>query len=312
MNKPKVLVIAGPTGTGKTELAIRVALAAHGEIVSADSMQVYKHMDIGTAKPALEERRGVPHHMIDVVDPGESYSVARYINEAQPVIINILSRGKLPIIVGGTGLYIDSLLSGRTFIGKGAAKLRKSLESRYGEIGGEKMLEELQSIDANKANNLFPGDKKRIVRAIEAFYVSEGKTLSSHDEETKQNPPKYDHLKFILSYKDRAVLYDAINRRVDSMISKGLEKEVSALIDMGVSQENTSMQAIGYKEILDVVTCGAPLDIAIDKIKMESRRYAKRQLTWFRRDTEAKWIIWEDSPDYDSAVKQITRTLYEA
>jgi len=312
MIKPKVLVIAGPTATGKTALGIIIAKTLNGEIVSADSMQVYKHMDIGTAKPAREETDAVPHHMIDIVEPHENYSVARYAKEACEVVESILSRGKLPVIVGGTGLYIDSLISGRTFISRGDSKLRQTLESRYDTIGGEKMLEELRKIDAVSAGKLFPNDKKRIVRALEAFDTSEGIPISMHNAETKKYPPKYDYVKFILTYQDREMLYDKINRRVDKMISDGLEKEVISLLNTGVSKDCTSMQAIGYKEILEAVSGEITLNEAIEKIKMESRRLAKRQLTWFRRDAEATWITWDECPDYTGSIKKITGVFNEA
>jgi len=312
MKKPKILVIAGPTATGKTTLGIEVAKAADGEVVSADSMQVYKYMDIGTAKPTPEEKLSVPHHMIDIVEPWEDYSVARYVREAQVVVDDILHRGKLPIIVGGSGLYIDSLLSERTFTPRGDKGLRKSLESRYDNLGGEKMLEELRKIDPPCADKLHPNDKKRIVRALEAFSASAGKTISQHDEETKNHLPKYDLVKFVLTYKDRAVLYEKINRRVDEMILNGLENEVASLINMGVSQSCTSLQAIGYKQLLDFLNGNEPLSSAIDKIKMESRRLAKRQLTWFRRDASATWHAWDEHPDFAGATKQITGVLDEA
>jgi len=312
MIKPKVLVIAGPTATGKTALGIKIAKTINGEIVSADSMQVYKHMDIGTAKPTPEEINTVPHHMIDIVEPWDNYSVARYTKEACEVVDSILNRGKLPVIVGGTGLYIDSLLSGRTFISRGDSKLRQTLESRYDIIGGEKMLEELRKIDAVSAGNLFPNDKKRIVRALEAFDTSEGKPISTHNAETQKQLPKYDYVKFVLTYQDRAVLYDKINKRVDTMISDGLEREVISLLNTGVSKACTSMQAIGYKEMLEAVSGEITLNEAVEKIKTESRRLAKRQLTWFRRDPEASWLTWTDCPDYEGATKKITGILNEA
>jgi len=312
MIKPKILVIAGPTATGKTTLGVMVAKAVNGEIVSADSMQIYKNMDIGTAKPTTQEMSAVPHHMIDVAPPWDDYSVARYVKEAGEIVDDIHHRGKLPVIVGGTGLYIDSLISGRTFIVRGDSKLRQTLESRYDTIGGDKMLEELRKIDPAGADKLFPNDKKRIVRAFEAFNTSGGKPLSVHDAETKAHPPKYDYIKYILSYKDRSVLYNNINNRVDTMLSKGLEKEVASLLEMGVSQSCTSMQAIGYKEMLEAVSGKLPLNEAVEKIKMESRRLAKRQLTWFRRDAAARWLLWDDAPDFTGATKQITGELYEA
>ena len=289
MGKPQIIVITGPTATGKTALGAYLAKQTGGEVVSADSMQIYKNMDIGTAKPTMEERLGVPHHMLDIVAPHEAFSVARYVEEASRCIDGILRRGKLPVLVGGTGLYIDSLLSGREFSARGDAALRNALEAEYDKIGGEAMVQKLGEFDPESAAKLHPNDKKRIVRAFEAFELT-GKTISQHDLESKSLPPRYDAVKFALTFPDRAELYARIDRRVDAMIEKGLQGEVRSLIEMGVPLGCTAMQAIGYKEMADVVLGKCDLDSAIEKIKMESRRYAKRQLTWLRRDTSLEWV----------------------
>ncbi|MCL2247973.1 MAG: tRNA (adenosine(37)-N6)-dimethylallyltransferase MiaA [Oscillospiraceae bacterium] len=286
-----LIVITGPTATGKTALGIQLAKQHDGEIVSADSMQIYKYMDIGTAKPTPEEQKSVPHHMIDVVPPWENYSVARYVKEATTIIDDIIKRGKKPIIVGGTGLYIDSLLSGREFAPKGDEKLRIELEERYEKVGGEEMLSELKNIDPITAERLSPNDKKRIVRALETFIVT-GKTKEQHDEETRKIPPRYKAQKYALIYDDRAVLYDKIDKRVDNMIKSGLEQEVENLLKMckpfeselNKGRKPTAMKAIGYKELTETINGNVPLSDAIETIKMESRRYAKRQMTWLRRD----------------------------
>jgi len=310
MSRPKIIVITGPTATGKSALGVSLAKKFDGEIVSADSMQVYKYMDIGTAKPTIEEMRGIPHHMIDVVPPWENYSVACYVENASKCVDDILRRGKQPIVVGGTGLYIDSLLKGRTFSARGDDNLRRALEAEYDDIGGEAMLVKLREIDADRANKLHENDKKRIIRAFEA-YSTEEKPISQHDAESKSIPPRYEALKVALTFADRSELYARIDRRVDEMLARGLEAEVNSLLIKGVSRSSTSMQAIGYKEIADVILDRSDSDetvdisSAVDKIKMESRRYAKRQLTWLRRDKDVKWITWDNAPDIEKGVKII-------
>ena len=304
MDKPKVIVITGPTATGKTALGVLLAKMLSGEVVSADSMQVYMYMDIGTAKPTTEDMSGVPHYMLDVVPPWEDYSAARYITDAASHIDDIISRGKTPLLVGGTGLYIDSLLSGRVFSARGDALLRCELEAEYDESGGEDMLRKLRVFDPESAAKLFANDKKRIVRAIEAYKVT-GKTISQHDRETKMLPARYASCKYALTFSDRAVLYSRIDRRVEKMFSSGLENEVRGLLDMGVSHGATALQAIGYKEVACAIRGEISMTEAVEKIKMESRRYAKRQLTWLRRDTEARWIAWGNEPDLERASKAI-------
>ena len=305
---PRVLVITGPTATGKTALSIKIAKQIGGEIVSADSMQIYKYMDIGTAKPSIEEMDGVRHHMIDIVPPWEDYSIARYVEDASRCIDDIAKRGKKPILAGGTGLYIDSLLKGRTFLARGDNELRMQYEAAYDNIGGEAMLDILRGFDAESAARLHCNDKKRIVRALET-YETTGKPISRHDAETNALPLRYESIKFALMFSDRAALYKRINKRVDEMISTGLEGEVQALQKMGVTRSNTSMQAIGYKEIYDAINNNSSLDQVADLIKMESRRYAKRQLSWLRRDPDINWIKWENSPALDNAADKILGEL---
>jgi len=307
MCRPGIVVITGPTATGKTAFGALFAKTGNGEVVSADSMQVYRHMDIGTAKPAENEKLGVAHHMIDVAMPWEDYSAARYVSEATSCIDDILSRGKLPVIVGGTGLYIDSLLCGRVFAARGGTELRKALENEYDEAGGERMLQKLREADAVSAGKLHPNDKKRIVRALEV-YKTTGKTISSHDLESKSAPPRYQAYKVGLMFSDRAELYRRIDDRVDSMLSRGLENEVRCLLETGVTPGCTSMQAIGYKEMAEVILGQTAMETAVERIKMESRRYAKRQLTWLRRDPEIKWITWGQEPDIESGVRTVIET----
>ena len=304
----KIIVITGPTATGKTAVGSLLAKEVGGEVVSADSMQVYKHMDIGTAKPTEAEKLGIAHHMIDVIPPWEDYSVSRYVADASRCVDGIMSRGKLPILVGGTGLYIDSLLAGRAFSARGDLALRRELEKEYDETGGDAMLRKLKEIDPDSAARLHPNDKKRIVRAIEA-YLTTGKTLSQHDLETKKQPPRFHAVKYALNYPDRSVLYRHIDQRVDKMLLAGLEGEVRSLLEMGVSADKTSMQAIGYKEIAGAISGGRSIDDAIEMIKMESRRYAKRQLTWLRRDPGVKWIVWDSGPDACRGAETIMNDL---
>ena len=289
----KILVVTGPTATGKTALSVELAKKLGGEIVSADSMQIYRGMDIGTAKVTTAEMQNIPHHMIDIADPSEDYSVSRYVEEADAAVRGILSRGRLPIVAGGTNLYIDSLIAGLDFAEKAEdAALRESLNKQYDDIGGEAMLEHLRGFDPERAAKLHPADKRRIVRAVE-IYILTGETITRHDEETKKRPKRYDAVKIALTIADRAVLYDRINARVDKMVSDGLFDEVKGLLDSGLSPACTSMQAIGYKEPAAYFRGEMSKDAAIELIKLSSRRYAKRQLTWLRRDDSIHWHEWQ-------------------
>lgn len=306
---PKVVVITGPTATGKTKLGVALAKKINGEIVSADSMQIYDKMDIGTAKPTCEEMENIPHHMIGNVSPFDNYSVSRYVDDASKCTDDILSRGKTPVIVGGTGLYIDSLISGRSFAPEKEDKeLRNKISEMYDEKGGSWCLEYLSSFDPESGRRLHPNDKKRIVRAIEIYKLS-GKTISQHDEETRLLPPRYSACKIALSFSDRQNLYDRIDTRVDLMIEAGLEHEVRTLFASGLDGKYTSMQAIGYKEMADYISGSATLDDSVEKIKTESRRYAKRQLSWLRRDKNINWILWDKNPDFGKGLLDSTLFL---
>lgn len=301
----EVVVITGPTATGKTELGVRLARALGGEVVSADSMQVYKYMDVGTAKPTKDEMDGVPHHMIDVVSPFESYSVSRYVEEAAAVCDDILRRGRTPFIVGGTGLYIESLISGRDFEGRPEdGRLREELAARYDEVGGARLLEELAAADPERAAKLHPNDKKRIVRALEIAKC--GGNISEHDLETKKRPPRYAAKTVVLGFAGRADLYARIDRRVDRMMERGLAEEVEGLLRMGLTPRHTAMQAIGYKEICAALAGETSLDEAVETVKRESRRYAKRQISWCRRYEGALHLDFEKEPDFEKAVSLST------
>ena len=308
--KNKVIVVCGPTATGKTALGIELALRLGGEIVSADSMQVYRRMDIGTAKATAEERARVPHHMLDVCEPWEDYSVSRYVQEASAVCDGLLARGKIPVIVGGTGLYIDSLLAGRDFAGRqeGDDALRLRLEADYERLGGEAMLERLRAFDPERAAKLHPGDRRRIVRAMEIYQLT-GKTITQHDRETQALPPRYQAKTIVLSFADRADLYARIDRRVEQMVDAGLFDEVEALLKEGLSPACTAMQAIGYKEAVQALEGSISRQEAVERIQLNSRRYAKRQLTWFGRNREARWIRWEKEPRFDRALGELEKWL---
>lgn len=301
----KVLVVTGPTASGKTELGVRLAEELDGEVVSADSMQVYKYMDIGTAKPTAEEMRGVRHHMIDVASPFTKYSVAAYVEDAAKCVDDILSRGKTPIIVGGTGLYIESLVLGRDFApGEENSELREAISAEYDRIGGEAMLLKLSETDPERARKLHPNDKKRVVRALEASQL--GKDLTTHDDETRKKAPRYSAKYIVLGFEDRQKLYDRIDMRVDIMMEHGLEAEVKKLLDMGLSRGHTAMQAIGYKEIAEAIYGERTMEEAVELIKQGSRRYAKRQISWCSRYNNALKINWEDVPNINKALHDST------
>ena len=311
MPSKKILVIVGPTASGKTRMAVELAKAHNGEVVSADSMQIYRRMDIGTAKPTAEEMDGIPHHMIDVADPEEDFSVARYVELASACVDDILARGKLPIVAGGTGLYVDSLLSGRTFAAfSPESALRKELEAELAERGGEAMLEELSRVDPEAAARLHPNDHKRIVRALEV-YRSTGKTISEHNRETQALPPRYEALTIGLNFQDRADLWARIDARVDQMAAAGLEREVRELLSSGLSPRCTAMQAIGYKEFVAAVEGDMTWREAEELVKLRSRQYAKRQLTWFRRSRDTHWLLWEKNPNFGNARQRSTELLEE-
>ena len=307
---PQVVCVVGPTASGKTALGVWLAKHYNGEVVSCDSMQIYRRMDIGTAKPTREEMDGVPHHMIDVADPEEDYSAERYRREAVPVVDDILARGKLPIIVGGTGLYLDALLNGHDFAVKSTG-WREKLQKKYDEEGIQPLWEALTEIDPESATRLHPMDTKRVIRALEVWYET-GETISAHNAATRLLPPRYTALKLGLNYEDRAALYARIDARVEEMAASGLADEVRALLESGVSSGCTAMQAIGYKELCAAVEDGGDLTAALDEVKLRSRQYAKRQLTWFRRDRTTQWYRHGSQPDPEALRRFAAEKLAEA
>ncbi|UZQ86426.1 tRNA (adenosine(37)-N6)-dimethylallyltransferase MiaA [Thermoclostridium stercorarium] len=270
-----VIVIAGPTASGKTDLAINLALETDGEVVSADSMQIYRYMDIGTAKPTKEEMRGISHHMIDIVDPGENYSVALYKRDAENCIRDILSRGKLPIVAGGTGLYINSLIYNIKF---GETVIDEEFRERMRKIAeteGPKVLHEmLEKVDPESAAKIHYNNVKRVIRALEVYEYTK-KPISQHQKESRTEPPEFRYLVFILSM-DRERLYDRINRRVDKMIQKGLVDEVRRLLKMGYKPGSTALQGLGYKEIIRFLNNELPFEEAIRILKRDTRHFAKK------------------------------------
>ena len=287
--KPKVIVIVGPTASGKTSLSIELAKKINGEIVSCDSMQIYKDMDIGSAKPSKEEMQGIKHYMIDEVIPTQRFSVAEYKKKAELAIEEILKNGKVPIVVGGTGLYANSLIYGIEysnieFDGKYREKLMKIAQS---EEGLKSLYEEAKRIDEKAMEKISPNDQKRILRILE-IYNATGKTKTEQEEISRKNEVKYDYNVFAINI-ERPILYERINKRVDMMIEQGLIEEVRKLIEK-YPEFPTAMQAIGYKEIVQYFDGTITKEEAIEKIKQETRRYAQRQITWFKRIENIKWL----------------------
>lgn len=304
--KPLVVVIVGPTASGKTRLSIELAKRFDGEIVSADSMQIYRTMDIGTAKPSVKERCGIPHHMMDIVDPSEEYTLKEYLTDANACVQDILARGKLPILVGGTGLYVTSFMNNLTLSEESCDdRYREALESEYDSLGGEVMLERLRSVDPELAARLYPKDRKRILRGLEVFHNT-GITQSEQNRRALETESPYEFLCFGLTADDRAFLYDRIDSRVRIMIDDGLESEVRALASRNCSR--TARQAIGYRQFDAYFTGEASLEDTITLIQKESRNYAKRQLTWFRRDQRIRWFAI-DRLNFDIILNSCTEDI---
>ena len=301
-----LICIAGPTASGKTSLSIALAKELDAEIVSCDSMQVYRRMDIGTAKPSLEEREGIPHHMLDVAEPTEDFSVSRYCEMAAPIVDSILAKGRTCIIVGGTGLYMDSLIRGNDFAPFPSTGMREKLEAKP----IEEVFAQLQVIDPEAAARLHLSDKKRIIRAMEV-YLETGETITAHNKRTQAIPPRYNPTWFALEDEDRQDLYDRIDRRVDVMLELGLVKEIRSLLDSGIPANCTAMQAIGYKEFLAAMDGHISIAEAADQVRQASRHYAKRQLTWFRRNKNIHWLRRRHGGNGDEILSAARQILHE-
>lgn len=306
---PRVLCVVGPTACGKTKMGVLLARKYGGEVVSVDSMQIYRGMTIGTAAPTAVETEGVPHHMVGVADPRENWSAARFVAAADDCIQDILRRNKLPVLVGGTGLYLDAVVAGRTFApGTAGGEVRRALEKELEAGGIEPLLEQLRAVDPEAAERLHPADRKRILRALEV-YRETGKTISQHNEESRAVPRRYEPVYLGLAFADREDMRALIDRRVDGMLAAGLLDEVRALRDAGVPPLSTALQAIGYKELLPALDRRVSVAEAAEEIKLRSRQYAKRQLTWLRRNPDIHWIFWEKERNFAAALQIATEIL---
>ena len=306
-----IICIAGPTASGKTALSIALAKELNGEVVSCDSMQVYKRMDIGTAKPTLEEMDGVPHHMLSVAEPWENFSVGKYCDMAAPIVDDILARGKTAIIAGGTGLYMDALIRGNDFAPVPSTGRREELEKIAAEQGIHTVIEMLRKVDPESAQRLHPSDQKRIIRAMEV-YLETGKTITQHNLETQQIPDRYHPVWFALEDADRATLYNRIDRRVEVMLEQGLIAEIESLLAEGVPESATAMQAIGYKEFVDALQGRCSMETATTLVQQSSRKYAKRQLTWFRRNSAIHWLHREENDGTEQILAKARQFLAES
>ena len=306
---PRILAVVGPTACGKTSLGIALAKRYHGEVVSAGSMQIYRGMTIGTAAPTEEEMEGVPHHLVAVAEPAESWSAARYAAEAGPIVDDILARGMLPILVGGTGLWLDALVKGHGFAaGHAGGEVRRILQPRLETAGMDPLWAELERVDPEAAKRLHPADEKRVLRALEV-YLETGKTITAHNEETKAMAPKYDALWIGLQFTARQDMRRLLALRGDKMVKEGLLEEVQAILASGIPADATALQAIGYKEFLGVAEGRISMEEAIADVKLRSRQYAKRQLTWLRKNPDIHWIYWEKQRDFARALQLSTEIL---
>ena len=303
-----IICLAGPTASGKTALAVELAKEFDGEVVSCDSMQVYRRMDIGTAKPTKEEMQGIPHHMIDVASPEEDYSVSRYCAQAAPIVEDIVARGKTAIIAGGTGLYMDSLIRGNDFAPFPSTGVRQRLEAQADAEGLEAMADWLRSVDSEAAERIH--DRKRLLRALEV-YLETGETITEHNRRTQAIPPRFTPVWLGLDFEDRQQLYDRIDLRVTKMLEMGLLEEIRELLASGVPEKATAMQAIGYKEFVDALASRETLEAAADQVRQSSRRYAKRQLTWFRRNKAMHWLIREKQTTGEDIFRSARQVLRE-
>ncbi len=307
MEKKPLIILAGPTAVGKTKLSIALAKAIHGEIISADSMQVYKHMDIGTAKIKQEEMQGVVHHLIDILEPCEDFNVVLFASYAKKAMEECWNKGKIPILVGGTGFYIQAVLYDIDFTENDDDKsYRTKLEQLAKEKGAEYLHELLRKVDEKAANEIHPNNIKRVIRALE-FYEKSGQKISVHNEEQKKKESPYAYAYFVLN-DEREVLYDRINRRVNKMLEDGLVEEVKQLLEAGIPKTAVSMQGLGYKEIASFLTGEYTYEEAIYYLKRDTRHFAKRQLTWFKREPD---VIWLNRPDFNQKEELILQEMLQ-
>lgn len=307
----KLITLGGPTACGKTRLGVLLAKRYGGEVISCDSMQIYRGLTVGTAAPTEEETEGVPHHMVGVADPAEDWSVARFVEEADACVQDVLRRGKRPILVGGTGLYTDALLRGETFPkGSAGGTVRRQLTERLCAEGIAPLFAELKRIDPATAERLSENDHKRILRALE-IYRESGKTMTEHREESRRKPPKYDAVRLAVTFRDREELKRRIDLRVGKMAEAGLAEEVRALYEKNLPPESTVWQAIGYKEYRAVLEGTKTEAEALDEIRLRTRQYAKRQLTWLRGTENLHWIFWEKERDFVRGLQKATEILTE-
>lgn len=307
----RMICIVGPTATGKTRLAVALAKALDGEVISCDSMQLYRGMDIGTAKVTPDEAQGVPHHMIDVADPAEAFSVGRFTDMAAPIARDILARGRTAILAGGTGLYMDALVLGRSFAPYPTTGKREMLEALAEREGVGAVQAMLRQFDPAAAERLHPGDRRRIIRAVEV-YLETGMTITEHDRLSKLEPPRFRPVWIGLNYVNREDLYRRIDKRVDEMMAAGLDAELDRLLAAGVPETATSMQAIGYKELLRSRRGEISRQTAVEDIKRGSRNYAKRQLTWLRRNPDVRWIMLGAAPEFEEVYRRAAKLLMDA
>ena len=304
----RLICICGPTASGKTALSVALAKQLHTEIISADSMQIYRGLDIGTAKPTAEERQGVPHHLLDVCAPGEAFSVARYVELADTAAQDILSRGMVPVVAGGTGLYMDALIECSTFSGDETdLSVREKYQRMAAEQGNEAVHACLAKVDPEGAERLHPNNLKRVIRALEV-YEQTGMTIDAFNRLHKRPAPKYAALKIGVCPSERQTLYDRIDRRVDQMLADGLLEETQHLLDRG-ALTGTAAQAIGYKELLGYLQGEAPLEDCVALLKQRSRNYAKRQLTWLKRDDNIRWIYYNNGEGLPAILQEATNYL---
>lgn len=303
-----IICIAGPTASGKTALAVELARELNGEVVSCDSMYVYKRMNIGTAKPTVEEMGGIVHHMIDVAEPDQDFSVSKYCDMAAPIVDDIVARGKTAIIAGGTGLYMDSLIKGNDFAPVPATGIRQQLEAKAEAVGFEAMREALRAVDPESAARLL--DTRRVIRALEVYYET-GITMTEHNRRTQAIPPRYTPLMLGLTYADRAELYRRIDLRVSIMLEQGLLEEIKALLASGIPASCTAMQAIGYKEFVEALNGNCTIEEAADLVRQSSRRYAKRQLTWLRRNEKIHWLTRRTGQSSEEILAQARRVILD-